>query len=128
MNTKGLLAATETVIKPLKPQDNKQLDKNTYLNEIYKKLVNVNFDGASVMSGNNSGVQMKMKAKQGLFYTHCVVHCIELAVLDSIKGDPYLQEFDNGINKIFQFYFYSPTRRRELPDLAKILLGKFKQL
>ena len=47
MDTKGLLAAIETVIKSLNPQD-KQLDKNTYLNEIYKKLVNVNFDEASV--------------------------------------------------------------------------------
>ena len=56
--------------------------------------MNVNFDGASVMLGNNSGVQGRKKAKQeGLVYTHCVVHGIELAVLDSIKSDPYLQEF-----------------------------------
>lgn len=47
MDTKGLLAAIETVINSLNPQD-KQLDKNTYLNEIYKRLVNVNFDEASV--------------------------------------------------------------------------------
>lgn len=55
------------------------------------------------MSGNNSGVQARIKAKQeGPFHTHCVAHYIELAVLNSIKQDPDLKEFDNGINKIFQ--------------------------
>ena len=63
------------------------------------------------MSGNNSGVQARIKANQdGLFHTHCVAHCIELAVLNSIKQDQDLKEFHNGINKIFQFYFCSSKR------------------
>ena len=50
LDVKGLLAATETVIESLKLQDNKHLDEKTYLNETYQNSVNVNFDGASVMS------------------------------------------------------------------------------
>ena len=81
------------------------------------------------MSGHISGVQTRLKEKQhGLIYTHCVVHRIELAVLDSLKFDSYLKEFDEGINKIFQFYYYSPTRRKELRDLAKLFQDEFKQL
>ena len=99
------------------------------LKMFYKKLVNANFDGASVMSGHKSGVQARLKEKQkGLIYTHCVAHRLELAVLDSIKFDTYLSEFDEGINNIFHFYYYSPVRRKELKDLAQLLNDEFKQL
>ena len=81
MDAKELLPATETVIKSLKPQD-KQLDENTYLNEIYKKFVNVNFVGASIMSGNNSEVQARMKQNKVLFIL--TVLCIILNLLYSI--------------------------------------------
>ena len=33
---------------------------------------------------------------------------VKLAVLNSIRLDPYLEDFDDGISKIFKFYFYSP--------------------
>ena len=39
-------------------------EKDKYLTEIYKKLVNFNFHGASVMSGHVSGVQARIKQKQ----------------------------------------------------------------
>ena len=35
---------------------------------------------------------MKMK-QEGLVYTYCTANHIELAVLNSIKYDPYLQDF-----------------------------------
>ena len=54
--------------------------------EDYLKLVYVNFDGASVMSGHVSGVQQRMMENvPGLLYTHCVAHVLELAMLDSMK-------------------------------------------
>ena len=56
VDTKEFPAAIETVLKALKPQRNKQVDDNIYLNKIYKKLVNVNFDEGSVISGNKNGV------------------------------------------------------------------------
>ena len=56
VDTKEFPAAIETVLKALKPQRNKQEDDNIYLNKIYKKLVNVNFDEGSVISGNKNGV------------------------------------------------------------------------
>ena len=65
-----------------------------YLKNIYKKLLNGNFDGASVMSGYKSGVQTRLKVNQpGLIYTHCTAHRLELSMLDSIKFDKYLKIF-----------------------------------
>ena len=72
------------------------------------------------MSGHVSGVQPRIKQKQpAVVYTHCIVHRLEVAVLDSIKRDNCLKEFDEEINNIFQFYFYSSDRRRELHELKR---------
>lgn len=99
-------------------------------NNVYKKLINANFDGASVMSGDVSGVQARLKKKQpGLLYTHCVAHKLELAVLDAIKCDAkYLQVFDDNINALFRYYYYSTVRRKELQKVADFLETEFKQL
>lgn len=65
---KGVLAGIKIVVKSLKPEDSKQLDADAYLNEVYRKLVNTNFDGASIMSSQKNWVRSKMKVKQeGLF-------------------------------------------------------------
>ena len=81
------------------------------------------------MSGSKTGVQTRLREKQpGIVYTHCVAHRLELATLDSLKFDSYLEKFDETINNIFKFYFYSPTRRKELRDLSVIFNEEFKQL
>ena len=57
-----------------------------YLNNVYKKLLNCNFDGASVMNGPIPGVQTYLKAMQpGIIYSHCTAHRLELSMLNSTK-------------------------------------------
>ena len=59
------------------------------------------------MSGHVSGVQAKIKQKQpAVAYTKFIAHRLELAALDLIKCNNYLKKLDDGINNIFQFYFY----------------------
>ena len=60
--------------------------------------MNCNFDDTSGMSGHVSGVQARIKEKQPAVYTHCMAHKLELAVLDSIKCDNCLKQFDERIN------------------------------
>ena len=92
-------------------------------------MINVNFDGASVMSGYKSGVQKHFKVNQAaLIYTHCVALKLELAVLDAIKLDDYLELFNSTINGIFKFYYYSIVRRKELRAIGELLHEEFKQL
>ena len=123
----GLLKSIQLAIASL---NNPDTDKEVYLSSVYKKLVNVNFDGASVMSGHLSGVQKRLKDLQpGLVYTHCVAHRFELAVLDSIKSDDaYLTKFDETVNSIFKFYYYSAVRRKELKAIGDLLQEEFQQL
>ena len=124
----GLLKAIQNALASLKMFSS--INNEEFLDEFYKKIVNVNFDGASVMSGHLNGVQAKFKNLQpGIVYTHCVAHKLELAVLDAIKhDDKYLGDFDDMINNILKFYFYSPVRRKELKEIAELLQDDFKQM
>ena len=80
-----------------------------------------NFDGASVMSGSKAGVQALMKVKQpGMIYVHCIAHVLELAVLDAIKSDEFLLEFEKTLESIFLMYYYSPKLAREIKDIAEL--------
>ena len=98
----------EDALKSSRAQGSTPFEKDECLTEIDKKLVNCNFECVSVMSGHVS-VQARIKQKQpAVVYTDCIAHRLELAVLDSIKCDNYLKEFDERINKIF--YFHSPAR------------------
>ena len=47
MDAAGITEAIQEAINGLKPEDG----PNDFLGTFYKKLINVNFDGASVMSG-----------------------------------------------------------------------------
>ena len=88
---------------------------------IYDKLFSSNFDGASVMSGIRGGVQALMnKKKPGMLFVHCIAHVLELAVLDSIKSDKYLTEFENTLEAIFLMYFYSPKLSRKIKAIAEL--------
>lgn len=120
------MLAIEDALKSSRAQGSTPFEKDECLTEIDKKLVNCNFECVSVMSGHVS-VQARIKQKHpAVVYTDCIAHRLELAVLDSIKCDNYLKEFDKRINKIF--YFHSPARRRTLHEIAKVLKDEFKQL
>ena len=111
-DTLGILSAIEDVMKSLNVSE---LSGEEYLAAVYKKLMNGNFDGASVMSGNKSAVPARLKEKQpGMVYTHCTAHRLELAMLDSIKSDQYLPKFES----IFKFYFKRTNRRKELYEIS----------
>ena len=68
----GIFNAIKTAMISL--NDTAESD-NSYFGNLCSKLINVNFDGASVMSGHKSEVQKWFKDQQaGLVYTHCVAH------------------------------------------------------
>lgn len=52
---------------------------------------------------------------------HYVAHILHLAVLDASKSVPYLQKFEDRVEKKFLFYHYSPECRREVKEIADIL-------
>lgn len=85
-------------------------------------LVCANFDGASVMQGLKSGtMSMILKEAPWVIPMHCVAHKLELAALDSIKGDSYMRRFEDTVKGIYMFYHYSPKRRREVKSIAEFM-------
>lgn len=82
------------------------------------------------MSGHVSGVQTRLKElRDGLLYTHCVAHLLELAVLDAIKFDnDYLGLFNDTLNGIFKYYYNSAVRRKELQLIADMFEEEVKKL
>ncbi len=90
----------------------------------YPTLVSANFDGAAVMMGVKSGVATRIQESfPWIIPVHCVAHKLELGILDGVKSVEYLAKFEAMVKKIYLFYHYSPKRRRELAEIAKVNAG-----
>ena len=68
-------------------------------------MVSCNFDGALVMLGSKSGVAQKLKERVSdyLMPILCVAHCLELAILDTVKEVPYLKTFQETVQAVFKY-------------------------
>ena len=68
-------------------------------------MVSLGADGASVMMGHKGGVAALLKADvPHLVEIHCVAHRLQLSVLDAIRDNSYISEFESGLKKLFSFY------------------------
>jgi hypothetical protein len=57
-------------------------------------MVSQGYDGASVMSGQCSGVQKRIRElAPHAIYIHCYAHTLNLVLVDSVKMVPYATEF-----------------------------------
>ena len=54
------------------------------------------------------------RQQQGCLYLWCIAHRLELAVLDTVKHNDYLSEFEDIINNIFLMYYYLPSYNKSL--------------
>lgn len=65
-------------------------------------LVGQAYDGASVMSGKNTGVQARIKSEAPLaFYVHCNTHCLNLVLVDTVKCIPEANCFFSILQKVY---------------------------
>ena len=56
-------------------------------------IVGQAYDGASVMSGNISGVQERIREKAPMAgYLHCNAHCLDLALQEASKKIPFVRD------------------------------------
>jgi hypothetical protein len=76
-------------------------------------LVGNGTDGASNVLGKNNGLVAKLKREMpDLISTHCIAHKLNLAVLNSIKGVPFISEIETVVKKLYTFYQNSPKTER----------------
>jgi len=77
-------------------------------------------DGASVMTGNKSGVAARFRDKYGGHVTafHCLAHRLELAVDDALKSVTATNHFQAFVTTLYSLYSQSPKNQRELGAIA----------
>uniref|UniRef100_A0A8C1TJI1 TTF-type domain-containing protein n=1 Tax=Cyprinus carpio TaxID=7962 RepID=A0A8C1TJI1_CYPCA len=84
---------------------------NTIITELEKnglstsKILSQVYDGASLMSGKNGGVQKILQDKLGrvIPYVHCFNHQLHLVVVHAISTEPAVEDFFNVCNLLYKF-------------------------
>ena len=67
-------------------------------------MVSQGYDGASVMSGQCSGVQKRIREiAPHAIYIHCYAHTLNLVLVDSVKMVPYATEFFALLEHLYVF-------------------------
>lgn len=79
------------------------------------------YDGASVMSGNLSGVQSRFKQEvPHAIYVHCYNHVLNLAIVDCCKGIPEFLNFFNMAENLYNFMSNSTVHTEFISVQKKI--------
>ena len=69
-----------------------------------KWIISQGYDGASVMSGQCSGVQQRIReVAPNVVYIHCYAHTLNLILVDSVKMVPYATEFFSLLESLYVF-------------------------
>ena len=69
-------------------------------------------DGASVISGGNTGVDARYKENNPrVMINHCACHKSSLSAADGAAGVPELAVFDHQVKSFYNFFGHSVDRR-----------------
>lgn len=87
-------------------------------------LVGQAYDGASVMSGKNTGVQARIKSEAPLaFYVHCNAHFLNVVLVDSVKCIPEAYCFFSFLQKLYVYVSGSYVHQRWLEGQREMFQG-----
>ena len=85
--------------------------------ELVKKLVAIATDGASVMTGVNNGMVVRIKEDRTyILGIHCMAHRLELSYKDATKKHNLHQDISSLLAGLYNFYHYSPLNRSNLKE------------
>jgi len=83
------------------------------------------FDGASTFQGEQAGVAVKMQEKQPtILSTHCHMHCVNLAVQETVSSVPIMRNFLQFVIDLINFFRESPKRCAIVRNVAESLKCK----
>ena len=95
--------------------------------DIYKGIVGLNVDGASVNTGKFTGLGARMKEKTPwLEVNHCFNHRLGLTLKDVFRQSPAFESIESLITNLYNLYQTSPKRLRCLNELAEAHEKLFK--
>lgn len=80
-----------------------------------RQVVSFTSDGASVMTGHETGRAQRVKQLCGVTLSfHCVAHKLALACADLFKGFEELVDLDKLLQDICGYFKLSPSRKAKL--------------
>ena len=87
-------------------------------------IVSQGYDGASIMSGQLSGVQARIKSiVPSAVYIHCSAHCLNLCLVDCVKSVQHAGEFFALLESLYVFLssskwhvLYTEHQQKLYPD------------
>ncbi|XP_068720569.1 52 kDa repressor of the inhibitor of the protein kinase-like [Montipora capricornis] len=81
-----------------------------------ERLRGMGFDGASNMSGTQSGVQARITQRypKAKYFTHCSSHCLNLVIVVSCNKIQEIKNFMTTFQELSSFFSYSPKRKEIL--------------
>ncbi|KAK2548314.1 52 kDa repressor of the inhibitor of the protein kinase [Acropora cervicornis] len=81
-----------------------------------ERLRGMGFDGASNMSGTQSGVQARITQRypKAKYFTHCSSHCLNLVNIASCNKVQEIKNFMTTFQELSFFFSYSPKRKKIL--------------
>lgn len=86
------------------------------------KLVGFGSDGASVMTGKDSGVvdRLRRSPSPHLVAVHCLAHRLSLACTDAAGDVRYVSDFKSNINKLYSHFSVSANRQVKLEAMYEV--------
>jgi hypothetical protein len=88
-----------------------------------KYLVGVGSDGASVMTGRETGVVVRLRNEFSPYLVgiHCLAHRLALASSDAADDVPYVNDFKSHINKLYAYFSTSAVRHSKLEAMHEVM-------
>eukprot|EP00102_Acyrthosiphon_pisum_P013340 XP_008182878.1 PREDICTED: uncharacterized protein LOC103309376 [Acyrthosiphon pisum] len=100
---------TQTILKQINPI----LEKNP------SKLIAQSYDGAAVMSGQNSGVNVRVRETYPFAnFIHCYTHQLNLIMTQATSQNKQIKIFFSNLSEIPVFFSNSPQRVAVLDDIV----------
>lgn len=89
-------------------------EEKSFSNYLKRNLIGYASDGESVMAGQQGGLisYFRNNAEHFIYSIHCMAHRLELVIEKAMKKVPYFKNFENFINKLFQFYNWNNSKRK----------------
>jgi hypothetical protein len=112
-NVDGIVAAVDSLLESY----------NIDVTWLKQSLIGICTDGASVMTGRENGVALRLSQKYGeqrIELFHCLAHRLELAVDDALKAVTATNHFQAFVQKLYSLYSQSPKNMRELKEAAAL--------
>ena len=86
------------------------------------KVMGLGTDGATIMTGKNSGVTgLLLRENRLLINVHCLAHRVALITSQAAQYFPVLKDFQETLTNLFQYFNISSNKVQTLEELQKIL-------